>query len=238
MSKKKSKVTKRVAIGIQHLDNLIGGGFKINSTNLVAGSAGAGKTIFALQFLINGILKYGEPVIYITFEERKDKLYDDVLEFGWDLAKLEKEGKFAFLEYTPEQVKKVLVEGGGTIDSVITKMKAKRLVIDSISSFALLYPNELERKEAILALIDLINSWGCTALLTAQDEARDGLLVSSSLEFEVDSIILLYYVKKKADRIRAMEIFKMRGTKHPGTTFAFDITNKGIVVSPSKKIFF
>ena len=76
MIKKIVKKVKRVATGILNLDKLIDGGFKYNSTNLIAGGAGSGKTVFAIQYLINGILKSGEPGVYITFEEKKDKLYD------------------------------------------------------------------------------------------------------------------------------------------------------------------
>ena len=238
MNKNTKKVSKRVSTGIFNLDSIIGKGFKLNSINLVAGGAGSAKTIFAIQFLIEGIIKNKEPGIYITFEEKKEKLYDDMLSFGWDLAKLEKEEKFVFLEYTPEQVKKVLVEGGGTVESLINKIKAKRLVIDSITSFALLYSDELERKEASLALMDLINTWECTALLTSQDESKDGNTISAALEFEVDSIILLYYIRIKGNRVRAIEILKMRGTKHLERTFSFEISNKGLVVHPNKKVIF
>ncbi len=235
---KVKKVNQRVSTGIYNFDKLIEGGFKKKSTNLVAGGAGSAKTIFAIQFLVNGVIKDNEPGVYITFEEKKEKLYEDMLSFGWDLAKLEKEGKFIFLEYTPEQVKKVLIEGGGTIDSLITKMNIKRLVIDSITSFALLYSDDLERKQSALALIDLIDSWGCTAVLTSQDESATGLVVSAALEFEVDSIILLYYVRIKGERTRAMEILKMRGTRHLGKTFAFDIGKNGITLHPNKKVIF
>ncbi|MBW2971185.1 hypothetical protein KY320_03425 [Candidatus Woesearchaeota archaeon] len=106
----KSNPIKRVPTGIHNFDKLIGGGLREKSINLVAGPAGAGKTIFAIQFLVNGIEKFKEPGMYITFEERKDRLYQDMLDFGWDLAKYEKEGKFVFLKYKPTQVKKVLVE--------------------------------------------------------------------------------------------------------------------------------
>ena len=82
---------KRIATGIPGLDNLIGGGFKEKSVNLVAGGPGTGKTIFALQFLLDG-LKRGEAGIYITFEEKRRNIYEDVLEFGWDLEKYEKQG--------------------------------------------------------------------------------------------------------------------------------------------------
>jgi circadian clock protein KaiC len=220
---------KRVSAGVSGFDELVQGGFKEGSINLVAGGPGSGKTLFAIQFLVEGLV-HGEPGVYVTFEERKDKLYEDMLGFGWDLEKYEKEGKFAFLEYTPEQVKKVLIEGGGTIDTLVSEMKVKRMVIDSITSFTLLYKDELTQKESSLALFELINNWGCTAVLTSQDEAAEGSTITAALEFEVDSIILLYHFRKKGSRIRAIEILKMRGTKHPDKTFCIDITQKGIKI--------
>jgi len=224
---------KRVSTGIPNLDSLLKGGFKKNSVNLVAGGAGTGKTIFAIQFIIDGIKK-NEPGIYMTFEEKKKKFYEDMLEFGWDLQKYENQKKFVFLEYTPEQVKKVLTEGGGIVESIIEKLKARRIVIDSITSFSLLYEDELTKKEAALSLFELINKWDCTGILTSQDESRDGHTISAALEFEVDGIILLYHFKKKGIRKRALEILKMRGTKIPEKTVALDITNKGISINPKK----
>lgn len=229
---------KRIPTGISSLDGLIQGGFVKKSINLVAGGAGTGKTILAIQFLVEGILKHNEPGIYITFEEKKKKTYEDMLEFGWDLAKLEKEGKFVYLEYTPEQVKKVLVEGGGVIEVIIEKMKAKRLVIDSITSFSLLYQDELTKKEAALALFELIDKWDCTAVLTSQDTSDNEETITAALEFEVDSIILIYHVKKKGARTRALEILKMRGTKIPEKTFPLQISPKGIKINPKGVVVF
>lgn len=230
--------TKRVPTGIPGLDPLIQGGFKKNSVNLVAGGAGTGKSIFAIQFLVNGIKKHNEPGIYVTFEEKKEKVYEAMLSFGWDLKKYEEQQKFVFLEYSPEQVKRVLTEGGGIIENIIEKMKAKRIVIDSITSFSLLYEDELTKKEAALTLFELIDKWDCTGILTSQDERKNSTTISAALEFEVDSIILLYHVKKKGIRTRAMEILKMRGTKIPEKTFAMDISNKGISINPKKIIVF
>ena len=224
----------RVSSGISKLDTLLQGGFQKNSINLVAGTAGSGKSIFAIQFLVEGFKK-GESGIYITFEEKKEKVYESMLEFGWDLAKYEKEGKFSFLEYTPEQVKKVLVEGGGIIEHIIEKMKVKRLVIDSITSFVLLYEDELTKKEAALALFELINKWDCTAVLTSQGNVTDES-VTAAMEFEVDGIIFLYHRKQKGVRNRALEVIKMRGTKIPDKTFPFDITKEGIEVDTSKTV--
>src|SRR3989344_2383310 len=230
--------SERIPIDIPGFDELIQGGFKKNSINLVAGGAGSGKTIFAIQFLIDGIKRFREPGVYITFEEKKEKLYEDMLGFGWDLAKYEKDGLFIFLEYSPEQVKKVLVEGGGTVDAIIEKVQAKRLVIDSITSFALLYQDELTRKEAALALFELINNWKCTAILTSQEKVSTWGTIEAEFEFEVDSIVYLYHTKVQGIRKRAIEILKMRGTRIPDATFALEITTKGIVINTKEKVDF
>ncbi len=224
----------KVQTFIPGFDELIKGGFKRNSVNLIAGNAGTGKTIFAAQFLINGAIKKKEPGIYITFEEKKDKFYQDMACLGYDLQKLEDEGLFVYLEYTPEQVRNVLIEGGGVIDSIIEKIKAKRLVIDSITSFSLLYEDELSKKEAALSLFELINKWGCTALLTSQNEMEREDYVKVSLEFEVDSVILLYHMRVKGERIRAIEIMKMRRTQHSEKTFEITIDGKGMKINKNK----
>ncbi|MBW2975754.1 hypothetical protein KY366_08605 [Candidatus Woesearchaeota archaeon] len=224
---------KRVSTGIPKLDSLIQGGFKKDSINLVAGTAGSGKSIFAMQFLVEGI-KRNEPGVYITFEEKKKKCYEDMLEFGWDLQKYEDKGKFVFLEYTPEQVKKILTEGGGIVESVIEKSKAERIVIDSITSFSLLYEDELTRKEAALALFDFINNWNCTAVLTSENEMPEQNIISAALGCEVDGIVLLYHFKIRGVRKRALEVLKMRGTKIPEKTVDLEITNKGIKINPRK----
>ncbi|MBU0470037.1 MAG: AAA family ATPase [Nanoarchaeota archaeon] len=231
----KSKIvprrTQRIKSGIPGLDPLTQGGLKEGSITLVIGTAGSGKTIFAMQFLMEG-LKNGESCLYLTFEEKKEKLYSDVSAFGWDFKKYEEAKKFFAVEYNPEQVKSLIEEGGGTVDQLISKNKITRLVIDSITSFSLLYQDELSRKEAGLALFELMNKWGCTVLLTGQAVFKQQEFEETSLEFEADNIILLYHSKKAGKRIRALEILKMRGTKHVNKTMAFDITKTGLVVKP------
>lgn len=218
---------KRVNTGISGLDKLVGG-FKEGSVNLIIGGAGSCKTIMAMQFIIEGI-KRGEKGIYMTFEEKKERTFDDMRSFGWNLEKYEESGELSFLEYTPEQVRKIISEGGGEIESLIEKTKAKRLVIDSMTSFALLYKDELARKEAALFLFELIHKWQCTALLTDQT-LEEGKLFSQ-LGFEVDSIIILYHIRAKGIRKRGLEILKMRGTKIPQKTFPFEVGSRGILLN-------
>ncbi|MDO8628320.1 MAG: ATPase domain-containing protein [Nanoarchaeota archaeon] len=227
----------RIPSGIPGFDDITQGGFRQGSINLVAGDPGTGKTLFAIQFLMQGLLS-GEAAVYITFEEKRDKLFEDMMTLGWDLELFEKKGLFSFMEYSPEQVKKLLVEGGGTIEALIQKTKAKRLVIDSISSFTMLYQDELTQKEAALSLFELIGSWNCTAVLTSQNTQIDQETVSAALEFEVDSIIVLYHLKVAGIRKRAIEILKMRGTQNPEKTLLLNISPKGLVIDPNQVVTF
>ena len=230
----KIKPGERVKTGIPNFDTLIEGGFEGNSTNLVVGDSGSGKSIFATQFLIEG-MKRGEKCLYVTFEEKKQQFYSNMLEFGWDLEVYEKKGLFTFLEYTPSKVKTMLEEGGGAIESLVLSQKISRIVIDSITSFALLFEDELSKREAAFSLFNMIKKWSCTSLLTSEEPIGSGG-ATKSIEFESDSIILLYFIRKKEQRQRYLEVLKMRGTKHSKRVYDFSIDKHGISVdkSPSK----
>ncbi len=230
---KKSKDFDRVKTGITTFDEITDGGLGKGSVNLVVGGAGSGKTIFSLQFLYTG-LKNGETCMYLTFEEKKDDLYKNMLKVGFDLKKYEESGKFIFVEYTPEQVKTMIEEGGGTLESMVSKKNINRLVIDSVTSFELLFETELEKREAALALFDIIKRWKCTTMLTTEKELSIDELISgseSAMEFEVDSVILIFYLRLDGTRNRLIEVLKMRGTKHSRKIYALEITDDGIKIS-------
>ncbi len=229
--KNKSQKEKKVVTGINGFDKLIENGFEKNSANVIVGGSGSGKTIFATQFLIEG-MKKNEKTLYVTFEEKKDQFYKNMKEFGWNLEELEKKRLFFFLEYTPGKVKTMLEEGGGAIENIILKQGISRIVIDSITSFALLFEKELEKREAALALFNMIGSWNCTSLLTLEEDPviSKGFTTAKTIEFESDSITLLYYVPQKGERKRFLEVLKMRGVEHSKKIHEFEITSKGIKV--------
>jgi len=220
----------RVPVGIGEFDSLIGGGFVKDSTNLLVGGSGSGKTIFATQFLISAMQK-GEKCLYVTFEEKKAQFYENMLSLGWDLKVYEEKGLFTFLEYTPIKVKTMLEEGGGTIESIILNKKIRRIVIDSITSFALLFEDELSQRAAALSLFGMIRDWDCTSLLTLEEEPFDkNKKTSRAIEFEVDSILVFYFVRDEKERQRYLEVLKMRGTNHSREVFPFSVVKNGIVV--------
>ena len=126
----------------------------------------------------------------------------------------------------------MLEEGGGAIENTIVKHKISRMVIDSITSFALLFENELKKREAALALFSMISNWNCTSLLTYEGEPlHDTGPDHKALEFESDAIIILYYLRTKKERNHYLEVLKMRGTKHSQSVYHFHIKErKGIVI--------
>lgn len=235
--KGKLKVAERVPTWIRSFDPLIGGGFEKNSTNLLVGDSGGAKSIFATQFLIEAMNR-GEKCLYVTFEEKKKEFYENMASLGWDLDEYERKGLFVFLEYTPIKVRTMLEEGGGSIESTIMKKKIKRMVIDSITSFALLFEDELARREAALSLFTMIKDWDCTSLLTLEEDPFDGGATSRAIEFEVDSIIAIYFMRQKGKRERFLEVLKMRGTDHSKRIYPFKVGKGGVVISknPVSKI--
>jgi len=229
------KNIKRVKTGIKALDPLLQGGLVERSLNLISGPAGSGKTILAIKFLVEG-LENGEGGIFITFEDNKEELYKSMLRFGWDLRKYELKGDFIFIYVNPDQVQGLIDGSGGeAIQELIDECDISRLVVDSMNSFSFLFQDFIERKEANLALFSLLRKLGCTCFLTVNDVFFEK---NSELEFESDGIILVYHVKKKRKRVRALEVLKMRGTKIPEETFPMKITNRGISINPHKAVIF
>jgi circadian clock protein KaiC len=222
----------RVPTGIVNLDKIIEGGLEKNSTNLLVGGSGNGKSIFATQFLIEG-LKRGEAVLYVSFEEKKEEFYTNILELGWDLQKAEREGRFFFLSYTPEKIRTMLEEGGGDIETIVLTKKIQRIAIDSITAFVMLFDKDIEMREKTLALFSLLRSWTCTSLLIYErDPLIDKRESSRILEFEADSLILLYFTRIKKERERFLEVYKMRGTNHSTNIYPYKIrTQVGVDVS-------
>ena len=227
----------RVPTGIKGLDDAMSGGFIKDSINLVAGSPGSGKSIFAMQYLINGATKYNEPGIYITLEEEKGNLIKNMSSFGWDLERLEKENKVSIIEISPTDIQMEVHKQVKKLESqIVNQLKAKRIVIDSMTSYSLLFNEELVLRKSYLSLFKMLRSWNLCSLLVSEYTVEKHEV--SPLDFEVDSILWIYNSKIKGVRTRAIEIFKMRGTKHTTKTFPIEIKdNNGIIVFPAQNMF-
>lgn len=216
-----------VPSSIKNFDVLSGGGFKKKTINVLVGGPGSGKTIFATQFLFNG-LKEGERCLYLTFEEEKSQFYKNMLEFGWDLAKYEKEGKFIFIRDNPLNLRRMLEEGGGTLEYHMIDKGVSRLVIDSITSYEALFNGESEKRKAYTSLFDFIKKWDCISILTVENNDVNKDLSAGPIDFASDSITRLYLLFHKTERKRFLEVIKKRGSDHSNKIHSFQIGQKGV----------
>jgi KaiC/GvpD/RAD55 family RecA-like ATPase len=224
----------KVWSGIPGLDPLIAGGFEPQSVVLVTGDAGSGKTTFGLQFLYNGATQYGEPGILITFEERREDIVRRAREYGWDLEKLEGEGKLKILEYPPHEVERFISEGE-IIRDMIADMGVKRVVMDSMTSFALVFESEYKMRLGILKAIGSLKKWGCTTLLISEGSAAGQGEVKDrfGIEYLVDGTIYLYNKRMRDYRQKFLEIVELKGVRHDNAVHPLSFGMFGITVEAS-----
>ncbi|MEW6748092.1 MAG: ATPase domain-containing protein [Candidatus Micrarchaeota archaeon] len=222
--------------GIAGLDSLMGGGFEAEGTNLIRGSTGSGKTLFCLQSLVSACDRYDECGAFISFEESKESVYRSAKGIGCDLSALEKKGKFVFARYSPHEVAAIIKEGGGMIRDSIEAVGAKRVAIDSLTAYSLLFETPYESNEGLLALFEILNRWKVTTLLTDEKDVDISSSESGRLGFLSDSIIHLYNVRTGQTRARAMEVVKMRHAVHSNKLIPFKIEKRGIVIYPDMQL--
>ena len=229
----------RMPTGITGLDGMIQGGLERGSINVLAGEAGTGKSILSLQFLYNGVTKYNDTSLYITFEEKKKSIIEHMKQFGMNIDELERKKRFFVFEYSPQEVDKFIKEGS-TIEKVIRDNGVDRLVFDSITSFAVLHETEQKRRAAIVQLIDILKKWGCTTLLPSEATMTASLgevRPRFGIEYLADSLFAIYSVRKGDIREAAIEVIKMRGTAHSKKLAPLKITNEGAVLYPDQPFF-
>jgi circadian clock protein KaiC len=231
MAKSADDGVERVPSGIKGLDQMIDGGFPKNSSIMVRGGTGTGKTILCLQYLFNGAQEQDDAGVFISFAESRRAIHDHGKRFGWDLEKLEKRNKLVIIRYEPHEVMKVMEEGGGSIRDTIEAIGTKRLVIDSISAYEMLFEQRYKANESVLSLFELLRGWNATTLVTAETPITPSGQGKERVGFLSDGIINLYYLRHGSKRIRALEVIKMRDTAHTDEVKKFTIGKNGVVIS-------
>jgi circadian clock protein KaiC len=230
-SKSPNPRIERAPSGIPGLDEMICGGFVRNSTVLVQGGTGSGKTIMCLQYLYNGATAYNEPGVYLSFAESDEMVYQHGDLFSWDFKSLARTNKFAIIRYQPHEIVKIIEEGGGVIRDTVESMGAKRLVIDSLSAYEMMFDSRYRANESILSLLEILRKWNTTALVTSESPISPIAGGRGRLGFLTDGIINLYYLRSGIHRSRAVEILKMRDTNHSDELHLFELGRNGIRVT-------
>ena len=223
--------------GVEGLDEITNGGLPTGRTTLVSGSAGSGKTVLGMEFLVHGILDYGEPGVFMAFEETEKDLRQNVSSFGYDLEKLQSEGKLAidhvFIERSEiEETGEYDLEGlfirlGNAVDAI----KAKRVVLDTIEVLFAGLKNQSIIRAELRRLFRWLKDRGLTAIVTG--ERGDNMLTRYGLEeYVADCVIVLDHRVTEQISTRRIRIVKYRGTLHGTDEYPFLMGEHGISVLP------
>ncbi len=221
----------RVKTGIPGLDEMLSGGFLPTSVNLVEGAPGTGKSTLGMQFIYNGIVKFGEPGLLVTFEQFPEQYYRDAWNFGWDFRKLEKEGLLRVIMTSPEILKLDLERVSGMVEQAVMEMGVKRIVVDSITHFERLASDPVELRNMEYSFVNALKRLELTAILTRESPVLlGGEAGTYPLSYIVDSYILLRYVEIDSCIHKAILILKLRGSDHAKDIRRFEITPRGIEI--------
>ena len=223
--------------GIPGLDEVTAGGLPAGRPTLICGSAGCGKTLMAMEFLIRGATEFGEPGIFVTFEELPEELTQNVRSLGFDLEDLERQNLLLIehihverseIEETGEyDLEGLFIRLGFAIDSI----GAKRIVLDTLEVLFGGLDNEAILRSELRRLFRWLKERGMTAVITG--ERGEGALTRQGLEEYIsDCVILLDHRVNDQLATRRMRVVKYRGSLHGTNEYPFLIDEQGIEVLP------
>ena len=230
----------KIATGISSFDIIAKGGLPRNRTTLISGTAGSGKTIFAVQFLAAGI-ESGIPGVFVTFEESASDIRKNMLSFGWDLEQWEAEGKLAFVDASPDPMIDTIEAGGfdlgallARVQHAVRKVKAERVAVDSLGAVFSQFSDQSIVRSELFRIASALKAIGVTAVLTAERTDDYGPIARFGVEeFIADNVMILRNVLEDESRRRTIEILKFRGCDHQKGEYPFTIVpDGGVIVIP------
>jgi len=230
-------VLPKAPTGIQGLDEITGGGLPRGRPTLICGSAGCGKTLLSMEFIVRGATQYGEPGLFMAFEETPPELAQNVRSLGFDLDDLVRKKKLLldFVRVERSEIDEtgdydlegLFIRLGAAIDSI----GAKRVVLDTIETLFSGLQNEGILRAELRRLFRWLKDKGVTAIITG--ERGDGTLTRRGLEEYVsDCVILLDHRVTDQVSTRRLRIVKYRGTSHGTNEYPFLIDEEGFSVLP------
>lgn len=232
---------KKEPTGIPGFDEITRGGLPQGRPSLICGSAGAGKTLFAMEFLVRGAMHYDEPGVFMSFEETDEDLTKNVASLGFDLNQLVADKKL-LLEYVFIERSEIEETGDYDLEGLFLRLGhaidaigAKRVVLDTLEALFSGLPNEAILRAELRRLFRWLKDRGMTAVITC--ERGEGTLTRYGLEeYVADCVILLDNRVENQISTRRMRIIKYRGTWHGTNEYPFFIDQKGFSVLPITSI--
>ena len=223
--------------GITGLDEITRGGLPKGRPALIAGSAGSGKTLLSLEFLVHGIVKYNEPGVFVAFEETAEELTKNVASLGFNLDTLVAKKKLSVdyiyierseIEETGEyDLEGLFVRLGHAIKSV----GAKRVVLDTVEALFAGLPNPAILRAELRRLFRWLKNMGVTAIITGE-RGEHSLTRYGLEEYVADCVILLDHRVTDQISTRRLRVVKYRGSAHGANEYPFLIDEEGISILP------
>ncbi|WP_445149523.1 circadian clock protein KaiC [Baekduia sp. Peel2402] len=237
----------RATSGIEGLDPVTGGGLPSGRVTLVSGTAGSGKTLLAVQFLVAGIVDGDEPGVFVTFEERPQEIARNFRSFGWDIEGWQDEGKWAFVDASPDLSDELVVAGEYDLSSLVARVRhaveeagARRVAIDSTGSLIDQFGNMQIARRALLQIAAGLQDLDVTTVMTAERPDDFGPISRFGFEeFVADNVLILRNVLADEKRRRTLEVLKLRGGSHLKGEHLFTIkAGRGMIVVPQEVLNF
>ncbi len=235
----------KLPTGITSFDVIAKGGLPRNRTTLLSGTAGSGKTVFAMQFLAVGIRDAGEAGVFVTFEESAGDIRKNMQSFGWDLERWEREKKLAFVDASPDPDVEIIESGSfdlgallARVQHAVQKVGATRVSVDSLGAVFSQFSDQSVLRRELFRIASALKAMGVTAVLTAERTDDYGAVARFGVEeFIADNVMILRNVLDGENRRRTIEILKFRGTDHQKGEIPFTIIpDVGLVVIPLSAI--
>lgn len=228
---------KKTPTGITGLDEITEGGLPQGRPTLVCGAAGCGKTMLAAEFIVRGAAEFGEPGVIVTFEETTQELVDNLRSLGFDLEKLQRQGRIA-LDYVRVERSEIQETGEYDLEGLFIRLAyaidsigAKRVALDTIEALFAGLPNEAILRAELRRLFHWLKDKGVTAVITGERGA--GTLTRYGLEeYVADCVILLDHRIVDQVSTRRLRIVKYRGSSHGTNEYPFLIGSHGVSVLP------
>ena len=223
--------------GIRGLDEVTGGGLPRGRPTLVCGPAGSGKTLLAMEFLVRGITQFGEPGVFIAFEETRADLVANVASLGFDLAALEAAGLLV-VDHINMVAAEVVEAGDWDLDGLfirigaaIDAVGASRVAIDTLETLFGAFIDAATLRSELRRLFVWLKERGVTVVITG--ERGDGTLTRHGIEEYVsDCVIVLDHHVSEETSTRRLRVLKYRGSLHGTNEYPFLIGERGISVQP------
>ncbi|HEX3002151.1 MAG TPA: KaiC domain-containing protein [Methanoregula sp.] len=228
----------RVKMGILGLDDMLGGGLLPRSICAIIGTYGTGKTTFSLEFVWDG-LKKKENIIYISLEEREERILEYMQQKGWDVKPYLNKSLYV-IKLDPTDFNLANNRIKNELPKLIEEVKASRVVIDPISLFEDLFTTDAERRQEMFRFIEGLRDKNCTVMMTSETD-RNNVFASRHglIEYLSDTVILLRYVRPSdlSDVHLALEVVKMRMSSHSREIKPYELQQDQVLVYSEANVF-